>query len=69
MNFLLDTNILTRLWAETRHSGRPTAGKDALDGDVILAAQALEVGGVVVTENVQHFSSIVSACQWHEVMP
>lgn len=59
--------VAARLWAESRHAGRPTAGEEDLDGDVILAAQALEVSGVVVTENVRHLSRLVSACQWHEV--
>jgi len=58
-----------RLWAESRHAGRPTAGKESLDGDVILAAQALEVSGIVVTENVRHLSRLVTTCQWHEVIP
>jgi predicted nucleic acid-binding protein len=56
-----------RLWAESRHAGRPTAGHEALDGDVILAAQALDAFGIVVTENVRHFSHVVTACRWNEL--
>lgn len=58
-----------RLWAESRHAGRPTASKENLDGDVILAAQALEVSGIVVTENVRHLFRLVTVYQWHEVSP
>jgi len=59
--------MAARLWAEGRHAGRPTATKESLDGDVILAAQALEVSGIVVTENVRHLSLHVTTCQWHEL--
>jgi predicted nucleic acid-binding protein len=55
------------IWAQARHSGRPAASPDALDGDAILAAQALEVGGTVVTENTDHFDGVVPAQRWEEV--
>lgn len=66
----LDTPTMrraARLWAETRHSGRPTAGPAMLDGDIILAAQALEVSGMVVTDNLRHFSRLVEAYRWQDV--
>ncbi|MBF2006021.1 type II toxin-antitoxin system VapC family toxin [Chlorogloeopsis fritschii PCC 9212] len=49
------------LWAWVRNQGKPTASNDSLDGDVILAAQAIlqlpsfnEV--VIVTTNLKHLS-------------
>ena len=52
------------LWAEARRKGRPTSDPRALDADVILAAQALESGATVVTENVSHLSRYVAVRPW-----
>jgi predicted nucleic acid-binding protein len=63
----LSTGIMLRaaqLWADARRSGLPTADRHALDCDVILASQALEVGGEVVTDNVGHLSRFVEARLW-----
>ncbi|MBD6614891.1 type II toxin-antitoxin system VapC family toxin [Komarekiella sp. 'clone 1'] len=53
------------LWAWVRKLGKPTASNDSLDGDVILAAQAIlqlksfdEV--IVVTTNLKHISRFES---------
>lgn len=53
------------LWAWVRNQGKPTASDDSLDGDVILAAQAIiqlksfdEV--TVVTTNLKHISRFES---------
>ncbi len=59
-------------WAIARQTGQPTAGSEALDGDVILAAQAtlLQSGGntvVVATLNVKHLSQFVNACEWKTI--
>jgi predicted nucleic acid-binding protein len=61
-------------WAQARRQGTPTADPHALDGDVILCAQArLAVGAeddfVVATTNVGHLSLFVSAKQWTEIVP
>ena len=56
------------LWAEARKRGRPTADPKELDGDVILAAQALQVEAVVATENVGHLSQFVEARPWREIL-
>ena len=52
------------LWATTRRRGRPTADVQALDGDVILAAQTLAIGGRVVTDNIGHLSLFVEVADW-----
>ena len=66
----LSTPMLRRaaeFWAQSRNQGLPTAHPEALDGDVILAAQAESVGGIVVTENLKHLSRFVTAKTWTEV--
>ncbi|MGH9765318.1 MAG: hypothetical protein ACREDR_29885, partial [Blastocatellia bacterium] len=66
----LNSGIILRaaeLWAEIRNLGLPTAHDKALDGDVILAAQALEVNGVVATGNAGHLSRFVDARHWRNI--
>jgi predicted nucleic acid-binding protein len=55
------------LWAQARNRGRPTADRKELDGDVILAAQAEQAGGVVATDNVSHLSLFVEARNWEQI--
>ena len=60
----LDSNTMLKaaeFWCQARLSGQPTASNDALDGDVILAAQAALVGGTVVTTNQKHPRRFVPA--------
>ncbi|MFM7603057.1 MAG: type II toxin-antitoxin system VapC family toxin [Pseudanabaena sp.] len=52
-------------WAEARQTGKPTASPEALDGDVILAAQASLIAEsqgdrmvVIATTNVGHFEDL-----------
>ena len=61
--------LAAQLWADARNRGKPTADPHALDGDVILAAQAiLEVNAgnevVIATTNVRHLSQFVDAREW-----
>lgn len=66
----LNSEALTHaaeMWAQVRVKGRPTADRHALDGDVILAAQARQVGGIVVTENINHLAQLIDARTWQEL--
>lgn len=55
------------LWADLRHTGKAPAPEAALDGDVILCAQALDLASrpgdpvVVATTNVKHLIHLVDA--------
>lgn len=60
------------LWADARKRHRPTAPDLALDGDVLLAAQALELSHehdevVVATTNTKHLARYVSAERWDRI--
>lgn len=60
------------LWAEARNRGAPTAHDAALDGDVLLAAQALglmtaDPDTVVVTTNPKHLARFVRAARWRDL--
>ncbi len=62
------------LWAQARRRGVVTADPLALDGDVIMAAQALTCGLpsgeiVVATSNVRHISQYVAADKWQNISP
>ena len=62
------------LWATARAAGLPTAPPDALDGDCILAAQALLSAGpddevLVATDNLGHLRRFVPAEQWDQIRP
>jgi predicted nucleic acid-binding protein len=60
-----------RLWAESRNRGQPTADRNALDIDVLLAATAMQLQDeddvVVATTNVRHLSQFVDARLWNDI--
>lgn len=58
-----------RLWAEARFLGLPTASEESLDGDVILAAQAIMASGTVVTMNRRHLARFVDTKTLDEIHP
>ena len=62
------------LWAKARQTGRPTAHHAAIDGDVILAAQAKVAQGmirgdtvVVATTNPAHLARYTDARRWSDI--
>jgi len=59
------------LWAWARNTGQQTAPDPALDGDVIVAAQALTLNTpvVVATGNPAHLSRFVPAELWQNITP
>jgi predicted nucleic acid-binding protein len=64
--------LAAELWAQARNRGRPPAPPDALDGDCILAAQALLSTGpgdvvTVATDNVGHLAQFVDAQPWETI--
>jgi predicted nucleic acid-binding protein len=64
--------LAAEFWADSRRRGRPTAPDLALDGDVILAAQAVRVSqngddAIIATTNVGHLSRFVAARRWQEI--
>ncbi len=66
----LSTRAMLRaaaFWAQAHKLGKPTADSKELDVDVILAAQADEVDGLVVTENVGHLRLFVEARDWRDI--
>ncbi len=71
----IDTATMLRaaeFWSQARQMGRPTASDKALDGDVILAAQADLLKNannqvIVATTNVKHLSLFVDAREWKSI--
>lgn len=66
----------SELWADIRNQNQGTASDDALDGDVILAAQAIllslqpENAGkkvIIATSNLKHLSRLANAEEWQNI--
>ena len=61
-----------QFWAQVRKQGMPTADDKALDGDVILAAQAALIQDeghevIIATTNVGHLSRLAQAKTWRDI--
>ena len=59
-------------WALARQQGQPTAGDKTIDGDMILAAQAVTLSAsdsIIATTNVGHLSRFVQADLWQNISP
>jgi len=61
-----------QFWAQVRKQGMPTADNKALDGDVILAAQAAMIKNeghevIIATTNVGHLSRLANAKEWRNI--
>jgi hypothetical protein len=64
--------LASSLWAEAGKMGQPTADLKALDGDVILLAQARllcnnKTEVIVAKTNVAHLSRFVTALDWQSI--
>jgi hypothetical protein len=63
------------LWAQARSMGQPTAPDLALDGDVILAAQAIVLAAqeaepvIIATTNPAHLQRYTAAAEWSTIQP
>jgi predicted nucleic acid-binding protein len=66
--------LAAKLWAQARNAGTPTADPKELDADVVIAAQALDMGVpvsdlIIATTNPGHLSLFVAADLWSKIMP
>jgi len=69
--------LAAALWAQARNQGRTTAPPEALDGDTLIAAQAVLFNPaafglsatVVATANVGHLSALTNALLWSSITP
>jgi predicted nucleic acid-binding protein len=66
--------LAAKLWAQARNTGIPTADPKSLDADVLIAAQALDMGlpasdFIIATTNVGHLAQFVPADLWTNITP
>ena len=66
--------LASTFWANVRNSGKATSDPKALDGDVILCAQILDMSlptadFIVATGNLNHIELFVPAAPWRNIAP
>jgi len=66
--------LAVKLWAKARNAGTPTADPKELDGDVLICAQALDLGLptpdiIVATMNPGHLSQFIPVDHWNNITP
>lgn len=64
--------LAAEFWARARNEGYPTSDDKALDGDVILAAQAQAFDNrgddiIIATTNIGHLSRFATADVWENI--
>jgi predicted nucleic acid-binding protein len=59
-----DWNLAADFWAEARAKGYPTSHPEALDADVLIAAQATNEDLVVLTMNSRHMNQFAPVREW-----
>ncbi len=62
------------LWGQSRNMGKQTSNDSAIDGDMILIAQALSLNllpdeYVIATTNEKHLSPFAQASHWKSIPP
>jgi len=67
----LAMRIAAGMWADARKAGLPTSANQRLEGDVILAAQAMamNIAFIVATANPAHLSRFVPSELWSNIVP
>ena len=64
--------LAAELWAKSHNMGLPSAEMKELDCDILIAAQALDLGlsiddFVIATSNIRHLSRFVPCKLWHDI--
>jgi toxin FitB len=60
--------LAAKIWAQTRAKGELRTSEVSLDIDAILAAQATQTGGSIITANEKHFRNIAVVFDWTSVL-